>query len=172
MSSQNLAKLDEVTSSELPKIFMEADQQNLKNVLLDLRGSDQALKDPVNHLIPSGITTEYVNLPLNDDDIIDLLYSKIAHMPENIQFVTMCAKGYRSLIGYSLMRLIREQSWRIRVCRNSLPEIKEGLSAEKFNSLKSLSIWIVLYCSMIINCLFYLIHFCNFSHSPFSILFF
>lgn len=119
---------------------MEADQQNLKNVLLDLRGSDQALKDPIKHLIPSGMTTEYVNLPLNDDDIIELLHSKIAHMPSNIQFITMCAKGYRSLIGYSLMKLIREPSWRIRVCRNSFAEIKEGLSEEKFEQLKSLSI--------------------------------
>lgn len=52
---------------------MEAHQQGKKNVLLDLRGAEQAINDPVNHLIPKGITTEYVNLPLNDDDIIELL---------------------------------------------------------------------------------------------------
>lgn len=116
---------------------MDAHQQSLKNVLLDLRGSEQAINNPVDHLIPKEISTEYINLPLNDDDIIDLLYSKIAHMPENIQFVTMCAKGYRSLIGYSLMKLIAENSWKVRVCRNSLPEIQNGLSAEKFSSLKN-----------------------------------
>lgn len=50
-------------------------------------------------------------------------------MPEEIQFITMCAKGYRSLIGYSLMNLIAERSWKIKLCRNTLPEIQKGLSA-------------------------------------------
>ena len=57
----------------MPSIFMQADQHGKKNVLLDLRGAEQAINNPVSHLIPKGTTTEYVNLPLNDDDIIDLL---------------------------------------------------------------------------------------------------
>ena len=52
---------------------MQANQHGKKNVLLDLRGAEQAINNPVSHLIPKGTTSEYVNLPLNDDDIIDLL---------------------------------------------------------------------------------------------------
>ena len=118
-------------------MVINANNQNLKNVFLDFRGSEQARTDPVEHLIPEGISTEYVHLPLNDEDIIDLLHSKISHMPKEIQFVTMCAKGYRSLIGYSLMKLIAEPTWKIKLCRNTLPEIQKSLGSQQLSSLKA-----------------------------------
>ena len=75
----------------------------------------------MNYLVPKTASNEYLNIPLNDEDFLDLLEYKTAHMPAKIEFITMCAKGYRSLIGYSLMKLISKPSWRIRVCRNQLP---------------------------------------------------
>jgi rhodanese-related sulfurtransferase len=88
-------------------------------VLLDFRGVEAASKCSINNAIKQYKNTSYINIPLNDEDFIELLNIKTRHLSDNTQFITMCAKGYRSIIGYSLLNLMKMKEWKIKVCRCS-----------------------------------------------------
>ena len=88
-------------------------------VLIDFRNADMANKDCLTKISQKYRNVSYLNLPLNDDDFLDNLYSKTSHLPEKIRLITMCAKGYRSTIGYSMLNLVKKPEWNIQLCRNS-----------------------------------------------------
>ena len=67
-------------------------------------------------------------MPLNDDDLTELIQEKTRHLPKNTKFVTLCAKGYRSAIGYSFLELVKKPTWSIVSCRSPLAEVKDELS--------------------------------------------
>ncbi len=82
-------------------------------------------------LIEKYQNAEYINLPLNDEDLLDTLQEKTRHLPKNTQFVTLCAKGYRSLIGYSFLQHLKKPQWDLKLCRDPIAEVKEELSKPK-----------------------------------------
>jgi rhodanese-related sulfurtransferase len=93
-------------------------------------------KCTISHAITKFPNVSHINLPLNDEDLLESLHSKTNHLPSNSQFITMCAKGYRSTIGYSLINLLKQGSWDVRLCRNSANEIiKELNKVEKIEKI-------------------------------------
>lgn len=66
-----------------------------------------AAKDSLRKIVEGYENSSYINLPLNDDDLTDLILDKTSHLPRNSRFVTLCEKGYRSAIGYSFLELIK-----------------------------------------------------------------
>lgn len=76
----------------------------------------------------------YFNLPLNEEEVLDQVTQKIMNIPQQPEFITMCAKGYRSMIGYSFLRLLKEKmdlSYDLKVCTSTVEEIKKSLKVEK-----------------------------------------
>lgn len=82
-------------------------------------------------LIEKYQNVEYINLPLNDEDLLDTLQENTRHLPKDTQFVTLCAKGYRSLIGYSLLQHLKKPNWEIKLCRSPIAEVKDELVKPK-----------------------------------------
>lgn len=76
-------------------------------VFVDLRNPDATKAACLTKEAQKYANVSYLNLPLNDDDLPELLHSKTAHLPPNTKYITLCAKGYRSLIGYSFLNLLK-----------------------------------------------------------------
>lgn len=69
-------------------------------------------------LVQSYSNCEYINLPLNDEDLIDTMEMKTNHLKKGTKVITLCQKGYRSLIGYSFLNLVKKHEWDIQLCRD------------------------------------------------------
>ena len=75
---------------------------------MDVRTRSQVRKEPVENL-PSRKNFKYLNIPLNDDDLPEEFHQKTKDLNKDWELITMCAKGYRSLIAYSTFRHFRER---------------------------------------------------------------
>lgn len=95
--------------------------------LIDVRTSEQIKKEPVENLPTSQSNFQYLNIPINDDDLGEKFYSATEELEGQWELITMCAKGYRSMISYSTFRHFLKDSWKISTCRSSISEINKSL---------------------------------------------
>lgn len=109
--------LHEVNSIKAPEL-LETFENKRKTFLIDVRTPDQARKLPVENL---PMNTQYVNISLDNDDLTEKLNDSLRSFdPENHQIVTMCARGYRGTIAYSLFRhILKIPSFEMKVCQST-----------------------------------------------------
>lgn len=147
IQSTMMKEFKTVTATSLRE-QMENQSASKHTVLLDLRGAEMAAKDSMQKVVEKFENSSYINLPLNDDDLSELIQEKIGHLPKNTQLVTLCAKGYRSAIGYSFLELVKKPSWDIVSCKTPLAEVKEELSKpreQKTEQVFSYAFWFIFF---------------------------
>lgn len=123
-NQKEMVGLNEIKASKIREQLLNRFESR-PTVFFDFRNADALSKDCLSRILPKYRNASVINVPLNDDDFTDLLHAKTSHLPSRVQLITMCAKGYRSTIGYTMLNLIKKPEWDIQVCRNSFADIKE-----------------------------------------------
>lgn len=98
--------------------LFETFEEKNRNFLIDVRSPEQVSKLPVVSL-PSN--TEYINISLDNDDLAEKLHYALSKFdPKDHQIITMCARGYRGTIAYTLFRqILKFPQFSMKVCQST-----------------------------------------------------